>query len=104
MHSTPRPPYTRALLAMFATAAVAFTLSGCGASPKDELKEACRSAVADHVGADFAEVEITESIETPGGSLDWRGSYPGGTFACGAGLNPNKLYQVVVDNTVVTLP
>jgi len=95
MYSTPRLPGGRTLLAVSAAAAV-FTLSGCGASPKGELKEACRSAVADHAAADLAEVEITESIETPGGSLGWRGSYPGGTFACAAGLNPNELYQVIV--------
>src|ERR671910_623239 len=96
MPSTLRLPYTRTLFAMFATAAVVITLAGCAVSPKGELKEACRTAVAGHAGADLAEVEITESIETPGGSLDWRGSYPGATFACGAGLNPDELYQVIV--------
>jgi len=70
-------------------------LGGC-ASATDTLHAECREAVAGHVGVDVAEVLVDWTHETPGGALDWRGTYPGGEFACAASLNPNQLHSVMI--------
>lgn len=85
---------------------IALTLTACG-SAQASLETQCRQEVADHFDLDLDEVDVTWSEETPSGSLDWRGTYASGvgeygapnTFACGAGLNPSELTQVVVINT-----
>lgn len=85
-------------------AMVAVSLTGC-TSAEGDLETQCRQAVADHFDLAVADVVVTWNEETPGGSLDWRGHYKAGTsdiygdpgtFACGAGLNPSELFQVIV--------
>jgi len=85
----------RSSVLTLATVGALILLTGC-TSPKQDLQTECRQAVADHVQVTIHDVQITWSNETPGGSLDWRGAYTGGEFACGAGLNPDELYQVIV--------
>ena len=74
---------------------LAVSLAGCSGA-ESELKTECRQAVADHTGVALEDVEITKEGKSPAGSIDWRGVYADGEFACAATLDSARLEQVVV--------
>ena len=90
------------LIAVTLTAAA--LLTGCSASGGAE--EACLEPIVAQLGEDvFADVKVTERIETPGGALDIRGTFSGGEFGCGL-TAPATLEQALVffeDGTAVTV-
>lgn len=57
----------------------------------------CTDAITAELGAKFSNHKVTENIETPGGAIDIRGEYDGGTFACALGRdNTLTLYQAII--------
>ncbi|MGZ0712559.1 hypothetical protein ACWPKO_29900 (plasmid) [Coraliomargarita sp. W4R53] len=56
-------------------------VSACSAQPAT-LSE-CLNRVAEHVRIDATDLQVVETFESPGGSLDWRGKFEGGEWACG---------------------
>ncbi|KQQ94611.1 hypothetical protein ASF62_11115 [Leifsonia sp. Leaf325] len=77
------------------------SMQGSGNDPQG----VCNKSAADYLGISTEDLTITEYLETPGGSIDVRGSYPGGTYACGLGVDPFGLHQTMIykdDGTVET--
>lgn len=56
----------------------------------------CTDAIAAVMGAEFSNASVTEYLATPGGSIDVRGEYDGGTFACGLSSDPVTVEQALV--------
>lgn len=80
-------------LAVTALAVLSLSISGCSGSG-NAVRDDCLASVAEHVGVAVSELEVTETISTPGGAVDWRGTYIGGEWACGG--DREQLYQAVV--------
>lgn len=87
-----------------ATAIGVLLLTSCAASTPAALDE-CTQVVADHTGTVQSNAEITDTVKSPVGAFDWKGSYKGGTFAC-ASPDGELLTTAIVfkdDGTVETL-
>ncbi|TFC14345.1 hypothetical protein E3O19_11275 [Cryobacterium algoritolerans] len=59
-------------------------------------EKACTDAIVAEMGPSFANFEVTEYVESPGGAVDVRGRYDGGEFACGLTKTPLTLNQALV--------
>jgi hypothetical protein len=68
-------------------------ISGCSALSGSGLSSACIDAISDYVGS---EATITENLQTPGGSIDLRGDFDGGTFACAGSTDSDEVLQALV--------
>lgn len=72
-------------------------LSAC--TPQaDRALEQCMTAVAEHLSISTTSLELTETIKTPGGAVDWRGTYPGGEWACGGTVDRLSMAVVYLDS------
>lgn len=87
----------RRLLALaFTLALSAVFLAGCaGNDPQPTLEQDCIEQVAGKAGVAESDVVVTERIKNPAGSLDWRGTYPGGQFGCAGAMDADELFQVL---------
>lgn len=56
------------------------------------------TAVAEHLSISTTSLELTETIKTPGGAVDWRGTYPGGEWACGGTVDRLSMAVVYLDS------
>lgn len=83
-------------------------VSECGASvTRDDALNYCRNLVADWIGAHVADVvgEDVSSENFPGNAWDFRGTYPGGTWACGGPASQREASQIIAwtsDGAAVT--
>ena len=83
---------TRVSPAVLIAGIVAMSVGGCSAIDGG-LDRACTDAISDYVGT---EATITEDLETPGGSIDLRGEFDGGTFACAGSTESDEVLQALV--------
>lgn len=74
-------------------AVLVLTMSACSGSG-NAVRDECLESIARHVGEPVSDLIVKETIVTPGGSADWRGTYSGGEWACGG--DRDQLYQAVV--------
>jgi len=77
-------------------ALVTVGLSGCGSSREAALEEECLAQVAAKAGVEVSDLIVDDRIKNPAGSLDWRGTYPGGEWACAGAMDSDELLSVVV--------
>ncbi|KKX99697.1 hypothetical protein [Microbacterium sp. Ag1] len=74
----------------------AVLLASCaGSDPQADLEQDCVEQVAEKAGVAESDVVVTERIKNPAGSLDWRGTYPGGEFGCAGAMDADELFQVL---------
>jgi len=85
---------------------VTFVISFAFTEPNHQMKSVCTDAIIQRIGAsNFTGYKVNEYFETPAGSIDVRGSYSGGVFACAITREPLLLEQILVnDNDITQLP
>lgn len=80
MAAYPGGRYPRRMLRYAALLSVCvLALTGCSAPQPTALTE-CLRDINEHVGA--SDATVTETVASPAGAYDWRGSVADDTFAC----------------------
>lgn len=88
---------------------VALLVTGCGPSvTSEEAMEYCRTAVAQWASVDVSRVTGNDVSDqnSSGKAWDFRGTYPGGKWACGGPAGQREASQIMTyadDGTVTSI-
>lgn len=97
----------RIRLMLPAVAVLVLAAAGCAGQPsasqnppqqvdhRAELEKDCLEQVAAKVGIAVTDITVTDRIKNPAGSLDWRGTYPGGEWGCAGAMDAPELFSVI---------